>query len=114
MQPEVKLLSLTMTDADDTVLATLNVITNSCLTSNGYSSCHIDLNTSHRSTLKVLVSNLEDGESRKYGCQANTIDTRGATDATTWYTIVTRKCEYVYRACRVLNMPDGSKYHERT
>ena len=96
LKPEVKLLSLTMTTMSNSIeLATLNVITNSCLTHNDFSSCFIDLSDSHKSKLRVLVSDLDEGESREYECRANTINTRGQTDMSTLSILVTRKRKYV-------------------
>ena len=97
LKPEVKLLSLTMTTtASDMELATLNVITNSCLTHSDFSSCFIDLADSHQSQLRVLVSDLDEGESREYECRANTINARGQTNRSTWSILVTRQRKYIY------------------
>lgn len=96
LKPEVKLLSITMTTVSNNIeLATLNVITNSCLTHSDFSSCFIDLRDRNKSKLRVLVSDLDEGESREFECRANTINARGQTNASTWSIRVTRKREYI-------------------
>ena len=97
LKPEVDLLSLSMFRlSDHFVLGTLHVIKNSCFTRTDFSSCSIDLDNSHNSKLRVLVSDLAEGESQEYGCKANIITGRGETDASTWTLVVTRKSEYGY------------------
>ena len=95
LKPEVDLLSLSVFKTSDRhVLGTLHVIKNSCFTQTDFSSCFIDSNNSHNSKLRILVSDLTEGESREYGCKANMINSKGETDAATWTRVVTRKSEY--------------------
>ena len=65
LKPDVKLLSLKMYRvSDNTVLASRNVFKNSCLTEDDFSSCFVDTRDTHQSKLRVLVDDLEAGESR--------------------------------------------------
>lgn len=94
MKPEVDLLSLSMFRiSDNAVLGTLHVIKNSCFTHTDFSSCSIDLNDSRESRLRVLVADLQEGESRQYGCEANVINTKGRTNTSVWTIVVTRTSE---------------------
>lgn len=114
LKPDVKLLSLKMYRvSDNAVLASLNVFENSCLTEDDFSSCFVDTRDTHQSKLRVLVDDLEAGESREYGCQVSTMTTSGDTYVHSWSTLVFRKrmsvihciflpvqCEYVFRSCQ--------------
>ena len=42
-----------------------------------FSSCVIDDADTHRSKVRVLVHDLEEGEVRNYGCTANTVTPQG-------------------------------------
>ena len=92
LKPEVDVMSLSLfRTTDKFVLATLNVFKNSCFTHTDFSSCYIDQSDSRKSRLRILVSDLEEGESRKYGCKANIIDTRGETTSSNWSILVSRE-----------------------
>jgi len=94
LKPEVDLLSLSMFKiSDNAVLGTLHVIKNSCFTHTDFSSCYIDPVHSRQSRLRILVSDLEEGESRQYGCEANAINTKGRTNTSVWTVVVTRTSE---------------------
>ena len=91
LEPEVKLLSLRMHSlADDRVIASLVVFSNTCVTRGDFSSCVIDTVDTHRSTLRLLVVDLEEGESRKYGCKVHTMDSFGNPATSTWTRFVQR------------------------
>ena len=94
LKPEVDVMSLSLfRTADKFVLATLNAFKDSCFTHTDFSSCYIDQNDSRKSRLRILVSDLEEGESREYGCRANIINTRGETASSDWSILVSRKRE---------------------
>jgi hypothetical protein len=91
LKPEVKLMSLKLyRSTDNFVLATLNVFTSTCQTYSDYSSCVVDTANTHRSLLKVLVYDLEEGESRKYGCKLTVLDSAGDAEDLNWYIVITR------------------------
>ena len=103
LKPGVKLLSLKMYRvSDNAVLASLNVFENSCLTEHDFSSCYVDTSDTHQSKLKVLVDDLEAGESREFGCQVSTMSTSGDTYVYSWSTIVIRK--RMFLLCCVLSV----------
>ena len=92
LKPEVKLLSLRLyRSSDKMVLGSVNVIANNCLTYTDYSSCAVNTADTHKSRLRVLVYDLEEGESRKYECTATVLRSEGKADEIVWSTFVTRK-----------------------
>ena len=96
LKPEVKLMSLKLfRSVDNYVLASLNVFTNTCLTYNDFSSCFVNNIDTHKSRLKVLVYDLEEGESRSYGCKLTVLDSEGDASDLKWSTIVRRLSEYL-------------------
>ena len=97
LKPEVKLMSLKLfRRTDNTVLASLNVFTNTCLTYSDFSSCFVSNSDTHKSRLKVLVYDLEEGESRRYGCKLTVLDSEGDASDMKWSIVVTRLSEYLY------------------
>ena len=96
LKPEVKLLSLRLyRSSDKLVLASLNVFANNCLTYTDYSSCAVNTTDTHRSRLRVLVYDLQEGESREYECKATVVGSEGEAEAIVWRTLVTRRSELV-------------------
>ena len=95
LESDVKLMSLQMyTLPDTTVLASLNVYTSNCMTFGDYASCIIHPTDTHKSKIRVLVHDLEAGESREYGCTANTLNSMGNPMVSTWRYLVTRDSKY--------------------
>ncbi|KAK7488916.1 hypothetical protein BaRGS_00019873 [Batillaria attramentaria] len=85
LSSEVKLLSLRIfQNSEDSVLAFMNLWTNECTTHVNYSSCKIDSSDTRKSRLRILVSDLEEGESRSYGCKASIFHSAGDTSSMTW------------------------------
>ena len=78
---------------DGKVQASLNVFANNCLTYADYSSCSVDTRDTHKSRLRLLVHDLEEGESREYGCRALALRNTGDESELTWSILVTRKRE---------------------
>lgn len=94
LTPEVKLISLQIHRLrDSAALASLNIYTNSCITLGDFSSCHIDSADTHRSRLKILVVDLDEGESREYGCVVTTVSSFGNAEVTNLKILVSRKRE---------------------
>lgn len=83
------------------ILAILQTDTKTCLTFSEYSSCQLDHGSSRKSKLSVLVHDLKDGESRKYGCTAHTSDSLGDPVLTNWEIVVTVKCKYFRRVTQI-------------
>ena len=91
LEPEVKLLSLQMHRLPgNKALASLNVISSSCVTLGDYSSCFIDSDDSRRSKLRILVVDLMEEESRVYTCDVHTIDSFGIPKSSQWRITVKR------------------------
>lgn len=91
LNSEVKLISLQLFKLPQTtVLASLNVYTNNCMTYGDYASCVIHPTSVHESRLRILVHDLEEGESREYGCTANTINPQGNSIFKNWKIILKR------------------------
>ena len=96
LKPEVKLIALQMyTLPDRRLLASMNVISNECVTLGDYSSCRVNKTDTHKSKLKLLVSDLREGKSRGYQCIANTFDSYGSTRVFTWTITVERLGKYL-------------------
>jgi len=94
LNSEVKLISLQIFRLPESaVLASLNVYTNSCMTYGDFSSCVIDQQQVHRSRVRVLVHDLEEGEQREYGCTATTVTAQGNAVVSNWKIIVNRISE---------------------
>ena len=92
LRPEVKLLSLQLHRlSDNTALAFLNTYTNNCMTFGDFSSCFIDHKSAHQSRLRILVVDLDEGESREYGCTVNTMDSYGNPKTSKWKLALTRE-----------------------
>lgn len=95
LKPEVKLLALQMyTLPDHVLLATLNVISNTCVTLGEMASCVVNKTNSHKSKLRILVSDLEEEDRRQYKCTGNTLDSYGLSEVITWELTVTRHSKY--------------------
>ena len=77
------------------MIAVLRIDTKTCLTFNDYSSCHINLESPEKSRLSVLVGDLKEGESREYGCVANTADAFGSPVLKSWDIVVSVRSKSV-------------------
>ena len=98
LEPEVKLLSLRMVRfADSKVISSLNVFSNTCITHGDFSSCLIDTLDTHKSRLRILVFDLEEGESRIFGCKVHTMDSFGNPTTLTWTLLVQRPSKHAKR-----------------
>ena len=92
LKASVKVFSLKMlTGPQNTVLAHANPVTNECVTFKEFSSCKLDLSDTRKSVLRVLVSDLEEGESRRYRCTATSFGSLGETNTSSWSITVWRK-----------------------
>lgn len=100
LNADVKLTSLQLFKLPESeskdVLVSLNVLTNSCITFTEYSSCRIDLVNTHRSLVKVLVHDVNPGESRAYGCTANAVTSLGNPIWENWRLSVLRESEFIW------------------
>ena len=95
LRPEVKLIALQMYRLpDNRLLASMNVISNECVTWGDYSLCRVNKTDTHKSKVKLLVADLNDGESREYKCTANTYDSYGFSKVFTWTIMVKQLREY--------------------
>jgi hypothetical protein len=91
-------------ETDRTVLAHAAPMENSCVTFEEYTSCDIDPASTRNSKLKVLVSDLNEGDSRNYGCTASSYGQFGETNVATWSITVLRNREYLYDYVKALFM----------
>lgn len=94
VEAEVKLLSLKLFRvSDNMVLAHASLINNQCLTYGEFASCTIDTSDFRKSVLRVLVTDLEEGESRTYGCNAASLKGIDDMQKFSWTLSVTRRSE---------------------
>lgn len=91
LDPSTDLLSLRLFRVwDNTVLAHLNPLKNECKTFEEFASCFIDSANTRSSRLSILVPDLEENESRQYGCTATSVGSLGHTHTVDWFLTVTR------------------------
>ena len=103
LKAEVSVFSLKMfTIPDNGLLAHANPVKGECVTFGQFSSCVVDSGNTRNSRLRVLVSDLGEGESRRYGCTASTFGPLGEYDAATWSLTVRRNSEYCDEVVSVL------------
>jgi len=96
LNSDVKLISLQLFRLPETsVLASLNVYTNNCMTFSEFSSCAIRPANIHQSHLRLLVHDLEEGEKREYGCTANTINPLGNSLYRNWKIVLIRNSKWI-------------------
>jgi hypothetical protein len=92
----MKMLSLKIfAEPTNKLLAMANPVTNECVTFSDYVSCYIDVGDTRTSYLRVLISDMKAGESRRYSCRVNSFDSYGDPVSATWYITVERQREYV-------------------
>ena len=95
LKAEVKVFSIKIhTLAENTILAHADPMTNECVTFQEMSSCTLDPSDTRKSRLKVLVSDLEEGERRGYVCTVTSFGSLGATNSLSWSVTVWRKSEF--------------------
>lgn len=95
LKSDVKLIALLMYSLpNNDVMASMNVISKDCVTFGKFSSCEVNVTHPHRSKLRLLVADLEEGERREYKCTANTYDSLGLTKVFSWTSVVQRVSEY--------------------
>lgn len=95
LEAEVKILSLTMfKTSDNSVLVYANPLTNDCFTGVDFSSCLIDTIDKRNSRVRVLVYDLQEGETRQYGCNVSSFKHKEQAGTITWSILVRGKSEY--------------------
>lgn len=99
LEAEVKVFSLTLFKmSDSTMLSHVNPFTGECITSIEFSSCHVDSGNTRNSRLRILVTDLDEEDSKHYGCNVTSFKSVGETPRTvTWSLTVKRSSEfYIY------------------
>lgn len=105
MDREMKLWALSVFRfTDNIVLARVNPIADQCVTLEEFSSCFIDQGDTGKSRVKILVSDLDEGESRKFGCNATGLKLSGHTQTQSWSLLVTRQSKYAVFRRRTLSL----------
>ena len=69
---------------DKRVLATANLKSRECSTSDQFSSCMINDRDSHSTRLRTLILDMAEHELRHFGCNLTTFRTDGTTDIISW------------------------------
>ena len=97
LKPEMKLISLQIHRlVDSTAIASLNVHTGSCITLGDFSSCVMGSVDANKSRLRILVDDLEEGESREYGCVVTAVSSFGNAEVTNWKILINRRRKDLY------------------
>ena len=92
LRAEVKVLSLKIfRSLDGSILAYANPLTNECITYLEFSSCVIDASDTRNTRVRILVSDLEQGQSRRYGCEIISFKSGQGTNTSVSYIVVRRK-----------------------
>ena len=87
--PEVDLISMKMfTWRENTLLANLNILRATCQTHGVFSSCHLQVSETKRSSLRILVSDLRAGESTVIGCNVSTFSEIIVAPKYTWLIVI--------------------------
>ena len=90
----VKIFSMKLFSVPDNILhAKANPLNDNCFTFLELTSCTINKSDTRKSKLRILVSDLKEGEGRKYGCSATSFDSDGDTVTSTWVIDVIRNSE---------------------
>ncbi|KAK7488914.1 hypothetical protein BaRGS_00019871, partial [Batillaria attramentaria] len=89
LRPELKVVSLRLFKLPgQSLLAYIDHLDNECSTYGEFASCVIDKSDRRKSRLRTLVSDLQEGESRVYGCNATTTNPFGEVHVSTWSILV--------------------------
>lgn len=95
LDSDADLLSMTFfTSKDKRVLGYVNFGKRECSTSEVFVLCEMDNKDSRRTRLKALVSDLEAGETREFGCNVTSLKTGGWTKTFSWTVSVNSSREY--------------------
>lgn len=85
------LLSMVLYSArDNKVLATVNLKTRECATSDRFSSCVFDERDSHRTRLRALVLDIAEGETWPFGCNLTTFKTADGAIFVSWTAVAVK------------------------
>ena len=88
----VDLLSLKLFQtSDNAILAIIYPLKNTCKTFSEFSSCDINTGDSRKSLVRTLVSDLEEGERTRLGCNVTTFLQDGHAQMYSWFMTVHRK-----------------------
>ena len=94
---DVKLMSLQMYKIPgSSVIASLNLYTNNCMTYGEFSSCFISPKDAHKSRLRLLVHDLGEGETRQYKCLVTGVTPSGGTKSLISTLTVTRASKWTF------------------
>lgn len=103
-----KLLSMTLfTMSDDKVVASVNLADKSCMTSGAFSSCTVDDRDLSKTRLRTLVPDLQEGETRPYGCNVTVFVAGGRINIKSWSVSVRRLSKYLLSIRRRLSARDN-------
>lgn len=95
IQTQVEVMSLELFQPhNDKVLAIIFPIRNTCKTFTAYSSCSVDTGDTRKSSVRTLVSDLEEGETTRLGCNVTTLRGDGHAQMFSWFISVHRKRKF--------------------
>lgn len=79
----------------DRVLASVNLKNSECYTSSLFSACFIDRSNWRASRLKTLLTDLPEGQTRVFACNATSFRSDGRLTTVTWRSTVVKRSEYI-------------------
>ena len=92
LKAEVDLMSLKLFRiTDNTVLAITNPVKNTCKTFSEYTSCSLNMGDTRKSLVRTLVTDLEEGETTRLGCNVTAFHEDGHAQMYSWSISVYRK-----------------------
>ena len=76
--------SMILYDSSETIIASVNTLTGECMTQASFSSCLLHKADTRRTRLRTLAMDLEEGESRTYGCEVTSLRSGERAKIITW------------------------------
>jgi hypothetical protein len=81
--------------SDDDLLAFVSPkMLQPCTTSGEFAMCVVDQSNSRHTLLKTLVTDLQAGQARRYGCSLTSLDSRREVEKTSWSLLVFRNRKF--------------------
>jgi hypothetical protein len=94
---EIDFMSVTMFRvSDSSVLGTLKTLKNDCQTYSEYASCVIDSGDSRKSAVRTLVADLEEEQTKLFGCNVSVIMKNGHARMYSWSISVYRESKICF------------------
>lgn len=81
---DIKLLSMALLSSKYNVIASASLLNRECTTSSTFASCYFDDKDTRNTALRSLVLDLNEGDTREFGCEVNIQSSDGRSKIITW------------------------------